>query len=399
MKRKHTGGAAMLLQGAMLGAGAMYLLDPDRGARRRARLRDRSVHLRHRLGDGAVATARDVRNRSAGAAALARTELRARLRPEPVDDALLAQRARSALGRAVSTPHAVVVEAHDGVVTLRGPVLAGEAGGLLACVARVRGVREVVNALQPHEDPAHVSALQGARQRAARRAAERDAAGPRWSPAARLGLGLAGLAVAARGGARGGLAGMALRTAGLGLLTRAVTNVPGRRLVGVGAGRRAVELQKTITVAARIEDVWALWSNFENFPRFMRHLVAVRRLDDDRSRWTAAGPAHLPVEWDAVITRWEPERLIAWESLEGSPIATAGMVRFERVSNERTRVHVRLSYTPVAGAIGHTLASFLGVDPKHAMDEDLLRLQSLLEEGHTRGGDGGEVLRADVVHR
>jgi uncharacterized membrane protein len=40
-----------------------------------------------------------------------------------------------------------------------------------------------------------------------------------------------------------------------------------------------------------------------------------------------------------------------------------------------------MSYNPPAGAIGHVIASLFGSDPKHAMDEDIVRLKSLLEEG------------------
>lgn len=36
-----------LINGVVLGAGLMYLLDPDRGARRRSVRRDQVVHLLH----------------------------------------------------------------------------------------------------------------------------------------------------------------------------------------------------------------------------------------------------------------------------------------------------------------------------------------------------------------
>src|SRR6476620_4753381 len=98
-------GQSKLLTGVIVGAGAMYLLDPDRGARRRSLLRDRGAHLGHKLGDGLAATARDVRNRSAGAAA----ELRSRFRDEQVDDAILHDRVRSAIGRVAAHPGAITV--------------------------------------------------------------------------------------------------------------------------------------------------------------------------------------------------------------------------------------------------------------------------------------------------
>ena len=44
-----------------LGAGLMYLLDPDRGRRRRARVRDRATRAVNRIGGAIDATSRDVR--------------------------------------------------------------------------------------------------------------------------------------------------------------------------------------------------------------------------------------------------------------------------------------------------------------------------------------------------
>jgi uncharacterized membrane protein len=59
----------------------------------------------------------------------------------------------------------------------------------------------------------------------------------------------------------------------------------------------------------------------------------------------------------------------------------AGVVRLEPVAGDRTRVEVTLSYNPVAGAAGHAVASILGADPKTRLDEDLLRMKTLLEKG------------------
>ena len=96
-------GQGKLIAGVVAGAGAMYLLDPDRGARRRSLLRDQGIHVGHKLGDGLAATARDARNRTLGAAA----ELRARFRPDEANDEVLHDRVRSAIGRVVSHPGAI----------------------------------------------------------------------------------------------------------------------------------------------------------------------------------------------------------------------------------------------------------------------------------------------------
>ncbi|HET7599473.1 MAG TPA: SRPBCC family protein [Gemmatimonadales bacterium] len=370
-----------LINGMILGAGIMYLLDPDRGNRRRALMRDRLTRARRRTGDALGATARDVRNRSVGAVA----ELRSRFRNEAeVTDDTLAARVRSTLGRVVSHPSAIAVDARDGRVVLTGSILGDELGELLSRVERVPGVEQVVNELQVYPEPGNVPELQGGRARRPRPEPLEE----NWTPALRLAAATLGGLLTLRGLRSRGIGGTALGLAGLGLLSRAATNLPTRRLTGIGAGRRAVDVRKTIDVQAPIEEVWALWSRFEEFPRFMSYLDEVRVLDDRRSHWVAKGPMGAPVEWDAVITRWERPHLMAWKSIEGSSVENAGMVRFAEAPAGGTRIDVRISYNPPAGAAGHGVAALFGADLKQRLDDDLLRLKSLLETGRTTADEG-----------
>jgi hypothetical protein len=215
-------GQEKLIAGLIVGAGAMYLLDPDRGARRRALLRDRGVHLGHKLGDGFAATARDARNRSAGAAA----ELRSRFRHEQVDDEILHDRVRSAIGRVTAHPGAIAVTVSQGRVTLTGDVLIDEVNHLIDRVEQVRGVSEVRNELAMHRTPEGVPELQGAGH-----SGEQGGQQAAWLPTTRLFLGAAGSVIALQGVRMKGPGGRALTFLGSGLLSRAASRVPPRRLV------------------------------------------------------------------------------------------------------------------------------------------------------------------------
>jgi uncharacterized membrane protein len=373
----------------ILGAGAMYLLDPDRGARRRSLLRDRLVHARNRFGEGMGATARDARNRVVGAAA----SLRSRFQADEADDPVLHERVRSAIGRVVAHPGAITVTAYDGRVVLSGHVLAAEVDELIRRVERVRGVREVRNELEIHRTTNGVPDLQGGGQPREERP---ELLQENWAPATRLLIGTIGGVMALQGARRMGGLGKAVSAAGLGLVTRAITNLPPRRLVGAGAGHRAIDIQKTIRVTAPVEAVWQLWNNFEQFPRFMSHLREVRREGEDRSHWVAKGPAGTSVEWDAIVTERVPNEVLAWRSVEESTVQTAGRVRFRPMPDGGTEIDVQMSYNPPAGALGHVVAFLFGTDPKHAMDEDMVRLKSLLEEGKTRA-NGEEPVHLDQV--
>jgi osmotically-inducible protein OsmY len=142
-----------------LGAGLMYLLDPDRGKRRRALLRNKAEHATRIAADVAGKTRRDVRNHLRGVFA----EVQSLCRTREVSDSVLEARVRSKLGRVVSHPHAVAVKTDQGIVTLSGPVLADELHPLLDAVAAIGGVKSIENWVEVHEQPGTIPALQGGR--------------------------------------------------------------------------------------------------------------------------------------------------------------------------------------------------------------------------------------------
>jgi uncharacterized membrane protein len=254
----------------------------------------------------------------------------------------------------------------------------GHKDSLVGTAGRVRGVREVQNELQIHADSAGAPALQGLG-----RCREPELLQNNWSPTTRVAVGTVGGLLALKGSRTHGIQGQFISALGFGLLARAASNVPARSLVGLATGQSAIEVEKTLLVQAPVEAVWELWSTFENLPRFMAHLRDVRQVDEGRSHWVAVGPAGVPLEWDALITDWVPNQFIGWRSAEGSPVETSGQVRFRAVSDSETQIDVQLTYQPPAGAAGHAVAALLGVDPKRAMDEDLIRLKSLLEDQNT----------------
>ncbi len=153
MKNQHW----MLVSGAALGAGAMYLLDPRGGGRRRALVRDQVA-------------------RAAGLAA----KTRSRLRPDTPSARKLQERVRATLRRVVSHPRAIdVYVSADGCVCLTGPVFMEEADSAISAIRSVRGVSEVDDRLERHAGRNAVPALQGGRTRLGRRLALMQAS---WSP-------------------------------------------------------------------------------------------------------------------------------------------------------------------------------------------------------------------------
>jgi len=368
---------ASAMGGLGLGAGLMYVLDPARGARRRALARDKLARAIRRSRAAAGRTVRDLRNRARGIAARARS-LGRRGRRGAGEPDRLAARVRSILGRAVSHPAAIHVSVRDGdVVTLEGPVLAHEVSRLIDLVAAAPGAGAVENKLEVHEDATGIKALQGGGIRAGERF---ELLQETWAPGPRLLVWIAGAGLLGLGVARRGLAGAALGAAGAALGLRAATNLRFGRIFGIGPGR-AISVDETIRIEAPVEDVFAFFADPTELPKVMRHVRSVEEIEPGWHRWTVAGPAGVAVTFVTCVTHVDPEAEIAWETVPGSAVQHWGSAVLCEEQDGKTRVDVHLRYEPPAGAIGHGLAALLGADPGRVIAADLGRLRSLLETG------------------
>jgi uncharacterized membrane protein len=376
------------LAAAGLGAAAMYWLDPQNGKRRRAEARNQAVHGIHRFNAGADVVSRDARNRLQGAFA----NFASLRRDREVDDPKLVARARSALGRVTSHAHAVQISAHDGCIDLNGAVLQDDRGAVLGAMSRVRGARHIENHLKVYDEAGDVPELQGA-SRSRRHIPE--LLQENWSPSARLLTGLGGAFASTWGVRHPNPIGALAALVGGGVLLRSLTNLPIKRAFGVSPSEKVVAINKTIEIDAPVGEVFDACNAFEIFPRFMRHVHRITRSSDGKYHWTVTGPAGFEVEWDAVVTRLIPGKLLAWRTEPGATIAHAGVLRFDPTTNGGTRLDIRMSYRPPAGTVGHVLARLLGADPKKQMDDDLVRLKSLLEQGKATGRE--ETVYADEL--
>ncbi|MGZ8289071.1 MAG: SRPBCC family protein [Telluria sp.] len=200
-----------------------------------------------------------------------------------------------------------------------------------------------------------------------------------WTPGVRsfavVGGGALGLYALARRSPLAILAGLA----GLTLLTRGAANRPLSKLVAAREGRM-VEVSSSIRIDAPPEKVYELWSNYENFPHFMSNVSEVRDLGNRRSHWVVKGPGGVEFKFNSVLTERSSPHRLAWRSEPGAEIEQAGSVDFHP-SRGGTRVTVHMTYMPPAGVAGHALASVLGSDPESKMDEDLARMKAFIERG------------------
>ena len=137
---------------------------------------------------------------------------------------------------------------------------------------------------------------------------------------------------------------------------------------------------KSIDVEVPVSTAYNQWTQFEEFPRFMEGVEAVKQVDDTRLRWVAS-IAGKRTEWDARITEQHPDERVAWTSEAGDK--NAGVVTFHKLADAKTRVMLQLEYEPeglVEGA-----GSALGFVTRR-VEGDLKRFKEFIE---ARGQETG----------
>lgn len=147
--------------------------------------------------------------------------------------------------------------------------------------------------------------------------------------------------------------------------------------VAAGHGTR---VDCAVAVRATPQNAYRFWRDFENLPKFMEHLEDVDTTTDGRSHWVARGPLGTRLEWDAELITDTAGEVIAWKSLPGSDVDTAGSVRFRPLSDGReTEVQVSLKYDPPGGRLGTAFAQLIGPSPDDQIRADLQRFKEMVE--------------------
>jgi uncharacterized membrane protein len=143
-----------------------------------------------------------------------------------------------------------------------------------------------------------------------------------------------------------------------------------------------LQIEESITVGKPADQVYALWRQLENLPRFMSHIESVSVSDRDRSHWVAKVPGPLRLEWDATIVDEQENKKLSWRSLPGSSIDHAGAVLFHSAPGRKgTEVKVILSYKPPAGTSGAAAAQLMSRITKNQIRMDLRSFKAVAETG------------------
>ncbi|MFJ5710669.1 SRPBCC family protein [Streptomyces sp. NPDC093105] len=141
-------------------------------------------------------------------------------------------------------------------------------------------------------------------------------------------------------------------------------------------------VRDTILVQAPLKRVYDQWTQFEEFPRFMHGVVAVRQTDERHLHWRTS-IAGVRREFDTEIVDQAPDERIAWRTV-GGDVRQRGVVTFEPVGATHTRVRLVLELEPEGPA--EKAAAALGVVSSR-VSGDLRRFKDFVEDRH--GATGG----------
>ena len=152
------------------------------------------------------------------------------------------------------------------------------------------------------------------------------------------------------------------------------------------------EVHESIEVNVPVSTAYNQWTQFEEFPQFMENVESVTQIDETHLRWVAeiAGNRN---EWEAEIVRQEPDKVVAWKSVDGK--GTSGEVKFEPLGSDRTKVDVTISWEPEG--VVESLGAKVGADTL-GVKKDLAKFKELIEsQGVETGAWRGEVVAGEKV--
>jgi uncharacterized membrane protein len=163
---------------------------------------------------------------------------------------------------------------------------------------------------------------------------------------------------------------------------------PNRGPLNAVPAQHGIRVEEAIVIDAPADQLYAFWRDPANLSRFIPNVHSVTEVAGSPllQHWVAKGPAGITAEWDAEIHNDDAGRLIAWRSLDGGHLATAGSVHFTPApGGEATEVRVNQKFDLPGGKLGVAAAKLAGYDPSGMTRQALTQLKQLMETGQVAG--------------
>lgn len=219
--------------------------------------------------------------------------------------------------------------------------------------------------------------------------------------------GWGGLGLAALGAEllRRGMTGHCMAYDALGVSTRdGHLSVANRSSADVDPSK-AVKARAVETIQRPRAELYRMWRDFSQLPRFMVHLERVDVITPTRSHWVTKGPAGTTVEWDAEIIGERENEYLEWQSVQPAEVPNRGTVQFvDAAVGGGTEVIVTLEAQPPAGKVGDLVARAMGRSPQQEVTQALHRFKQIAEGNHqpptssaTRSAETPGAIRAGTL--
>jgi len=217
--------------------------------------------------------------------------------------------------------------------------------------------------------------------------------------------GKGGLATAVTGLAQGESPAKAAMKAGWSSLTGKIKEkgrdlketLTGGKGKGKGKGRKIVNIVEQIDIGAPIDLVYDQWTQFTDFPGFMKKLEQVEQVSDEKLQWKAqVFWSHR--SWESTILEQVPDERIVWRS-KGAKGYLDGAVTFHELAPGLTRIQVIIEYHPQGffektGNIWRAQGRRIRLELKHFQRH--VMMQTVLHPDDVEGWHG-EIHDSEVV--
>jgi hypothetical protein len=131
---------------------------------------------------------------------------------------------------------------------------------------------------------------------------------------------------------------------GVGSLKEKIKSVFGGGKGGQGKKLKVTNVVESIDVGLPLRTTYDLWTQFADFPSFMKKVKSVEQASDEKANWKAqVFLSHRT--WEATIAEQVPDSHIVWRS-KGAKGHVDGAVSFTELGPNLTRVLLVLEYWP-----------------------------------------------------
>lgn len=165
--------------------------------------------------------------------------------------------------------------------------------------------------------------------------------------------------------------------AGLALVALAARPLVANAIRTAGTKRRKAALRFSLVVERPVEQVFAFFADFENFPRFIGSLREVNDSGDGRVRWVGRTPSGGSIEWHTRTSKYVTNSVIGWKSMPGSQVEMTGLLRFSP-ENGSTCVHVSIEYSVHDGRLRDAIVALFPRRRRDSLEAEFRTFSSLL---------------------